>query len=106
VQADSTPFPPIPSLPPAAVGYLTPWLDKRDHAEYLVPLYPRGWGVSFKKPKAKELQSSTINKEGSDSLAQSRATARLVGRFKFKNYKLAVAFLSAVAEIAESEKVK
>jgi pterin-4a-carbinolamine dehydratase len=72
---------------------------------YLVPLYPRGWGVSFKKPKAKELQPGSNDVARSDPSAE-LLTAHLVGRFNFKNYKSAAGFLSAVAEIAESENVK
>ena len=39
-------LPGIPSLPPPAQGWPTPWLGRSEIGDYLHPLYKRGWKPS------------------------------------------------------------
>lgn len=105
LSADHTTMLPIPRLPPRVVGYPTPWIDKEDHFQYLMPLYTRGWGVSFKRPRAKEQNGRVIDRDAQNLPQKPVQTAHLVARYKFNNYKAAVAFMDGIAEITHSENV-
>jgi pterin-4a-carbinolamine dehydratase len=73
-----------------------------DHRQYLIPLYTRGWGISFKVSKAKVTDGSIVDRDDSSS---PQPTAHLVVRYKFENYDSAVAFFNGIAKIASSENV-
>lgn len=103
VAQNFTDIKPIPSLPSPISGYPTPWIGKEDYIQYLLPLFSRGWGVSFKTPRGKEQEGSILDRDGSNPMARRRQTAHLVARYKFDDYQLAVAFLNKIAEVAVSE---
>ena len=95
---------PIPDLPPAVTGYPTPWIDEQDHERYLVPLYTRGWGVSFKKPKVDKSMGGGKHSSVPDPPAK-RHTGHLVAEYPFSNYNAAVAFVMSAVEVANRENV-
>lgn len=84
-EPGSATFPPL-EAPPRVRGYPTPWMNLEDMQQYLLPLYPRGWGLRYRYQGPKTETS-------------------LVGTYQFQTESAAAAFLEDIAELAKSENV-
>ncbi|KAF9467394.1 hypothetical protein BDZ94DRAFT_1318806 [Collybia nuda] len=97
-------FKSIPALPPPVSGWPTPWAEKADIEEYLLPLYGRGWGISFKLNRLKvHTNASKDDQPKAKILGPPRSTAYLVVEYEFDDYQTAADFVTGVATISTAE---
>jgi hypothetical protein len=73
-------------LPDKVSGWPTPWISQGDLETYVLPLYSRGWGVTF-------------------AGTPSKRNARLSKLFRFDGFLSALQFVNEIANICHDENV-
>ena len=100
-------LPQIPSLPPPAQGWPTPWLGRSEIEEYLHPLYKRGWKPSVQESSVKvRRHERRVNCNNLETRTQGKESTFLSVEYAFKKFDQAIKFVGDVGAIAHDEDVR
>ena len=100
-------LPGIPSLPPPAQGWPTPWLGRSEIEEYLHPLYKRGWKPSVQESSVKvRRHERSVDCNNLKLVMQGKESTFLSVEYAFKKFDQAIKFVGDVGAIANDEDVR